>query len=484
MNRSPAVTAVFGSRPESGVIEVWYVDMPHRRALASRSRLAQRTGFGIIIALLLLSTLMAWGVQETFSNRSVRIHRQFMQQQDLLTGLRRTLWTVGLLLRDYYLDPNANAQEYESRLAALSADASGYITELDKFSSHSVQVGDLKRSLNGLISQARVSGPSHTDPAARYAFIQREIIPRRDEAGRLLREIESATHSSLTESEARLQETRSAASNLLIATLGTCLLAGIVVAFFSIRDAEFLSAEAAQRYDEVAAAKRELERLSSRLMEVQEEERTRLSRELHDEIVQNLAVLKMEIVKAQSLASDRVPGAKEVLARARGLADETVRTVRNISLLLRPSLLDDLGLGPALQWQAEEFSRRTGIACSLVEQDLRDDLPDAVKTCVYRVTQEALRNCEKHSHATSVKVRVEQHPADLCVIVEDNGCGIDRVARKPDSLGLLGMHERASALGGKVDIENRTEGGTVLRLSLPLAQAAGKSENLELGVSA
>ncbi len=457
--------------------------MANRRALASRSRLAQRTGFGIIIALLLLSTVMAWGVQETFSKRSFRIHRQFMQQQDLLTNLRKTLWTVGLLLRDYYLDPNADSGQYESKLASLSAEASKYITELDKFSAHSSEVGNLKRSLDDLISKARFSGPSQTGAAGRYAFIQREIIPRRDEAGRLLREIESATHSSLTESESRLQETRSAASNLLIATLGTCLLAGVVVAFFSIRDAEFLSAEASRRYDEVAAAKRELERLSSRLMEVQEEERTRLSRELHDEIVQNLAVLKMEIVKAQSLASDRVPGTKEVLSRARGLADETVRTVRNISLLLRPSLLDDLGLGPALQWQAEEFSRRTGIACSLVEQDLRDDLPDAVKTCVYRVTQEALRNCEKHSRATSVKVRVEQHPSDLCVVVEDNGCGISGVARKPDSLGLLGIHERASALGGQVDIGNGIEGGTVLRLTLPLAHASGKSENLELGVS-
>src|SRR4029079_3285701 len=127
------------------------------------------------------------------------------------------------------------------------------------------------------------------------------------------------------------------------------------------------------------------------------------------------------------------------------LADETVRTVRNISLLLRPSLLDDLGLGPALQWQSEEFSRPTGITCRLIEQDLRDDLPDAVKTCVYRVTQEALRNCEKHSRATEVCVTVTEARESLEVVVEDNGTGFatDR-ARRPTSLGVLGMKERAS----------------------------------------
>ena len=134
-------------------------------------------------------------------------------------------------------------------------------------------------------------------------------------------------------------------------------------------------------------AKLELERLSNRLMEIQEEERTRLSRELHDEIVQNLAVLKIDITEALARVQalrPRIPGS-QALVRAKELADRTVATVRDISLLLRPSLLDDLGLGPALQWHTDDFTRRTGVPCQYVEEGLQETLPDAVNTCVYRV---------------------------------------------------------------------------------------------------
>jgi signal transduction histidine kinase len=210
-------------------------------------------------------------------------------------------------------------------------------------------------------------------------------------------------------------------------------------------------------------------------MEVQEEERTRISRELHDEIVQNLAVLKMEIIQAQAMAV-RSGDVREPLARARKLAETTVQTVRNISLLLRPSLLDDLGLGPALQWQAEEFTRRTGVPADLDDGNVSDALPDAVKTCVYRVTQEALRNCEKHSGATSVRVVVRERNDQLEVIIEDNGRGFAAGERRPSSLGVLGMRERASAIGGSLKTSNRAEGGATVRLTIPLApvpQAAG-----------
>jgi signal transduction histidine kinase len=144
--------------------------------------------------------------------------------------------------------------------------------------------------------------------------------------------------------------------------------------------------------------------------------------------------------------------------------------VRNISLLLRPSLLDDLGLGPALQWHTEEFTRRTGVPCELVENIDEDVLPDSVRTCVYRVVQEALRNCEKHSGATSVRVTVWTRSDNLEVIVEDNGRGFNEGAtRRPANLGVLGMKERASALNGTLETTNRPGGGAVVRLSLPFS---------------
>ena len=134
--------------------------------------------------------------------------------------------------------------------------------------------------------------------------------------------------------------------------------------------------------------------------------------------------------------------ARERLQRARELAERTVQTVRNISVLLRPALLDDLGLVPALQFQLEDFLRRSGIACEFVEQDVADQLPDHVKTCVYRVVQEALHNCEKHSGAKKVRVVVRQLPDCLVAEIEDDGRGFalneQRMPSKNTGLGLLG----------------------------------------------
>jgi signal transduction histidine kinase len=154
------------------------------------------------------------------------------------------------------------------------------------------------------------------------------------------------------------------------------------------------------------------------------------------------------------------------------MAEQTVRTVRDISLLLRPSLLDDLGLGPALQWQAEDFRRRTKVPCVVEEEGLRDDLPEAVKTCVYRVTQEALHNCEKHAAATHVFVRVLQTAEFLSVEVRDDGIGFEIPQREASiatqHFGILGMRERAAGLNGTLIMETQPGEGTTINLWLPL----------------
>jgi signal transduction histidine kinase len=223
----------------------------------------------------------------------------------------------------------------------------------------------------------------------------------------------------------------------------------------------------------IQESQRDLKALSERLLEIQEEERTRLSRELHDEIVQNLAVLKIDITEAlarvQAVEVKDSPG-RQALVRAKELADRTVATVRNISLLLRPSLLDDLGLGPALQWHTDDFTRRTGVPCQYVEEGLEETLPDAVNTCVYRVVQEALRNCEKHSRARSVAVHIRQTETNLTAEVRDDGVGFADQRRSPASLGVLGMRERAAALGGELTILSAANAGTSVRLQLPLSK--------------
>jgi signal transduction histidine kinase len=437
--------------------------------MAISKRLVLRSGFSIIIGLLVISTVMAWRVQENFSSRSFDIHRRYVHEQQILTKLERALWDVGSRVRDYHLAPEPNLDKATADLKQLQQECTDLFSKLRAKSHRTDVIAAVELQFTDMWVAARTALALEGDAAARYAFIQNEIVPRRKEATRLLREIEHATTSTLAATETDFHDTRSGASYRLVVLLGVSLLAGLLVAHFSTRYAERLEQEAQDRFTEVSEAKSQLEHLSARLMEVQEEERTRLSRELHDEIVQNLAVLKMEIREAQAAVA-RGSDAREPLARARRLAETTVQEVRNISVLLRPSLLDDLGLGPALQWQAEEFTRRTGVPCAL-RGDVTDNLPDTVKTCVYRVTQEALRNCEKHSRATEVTVTLSEEHDSLEVMVEDNGTGFatDR-ARRPTSLGVLGMKERASALGGVLHTSNRPNGGAMVRLSLPLVR--------------
>jgi len=128
-------------------------------------------------------------------------------------------------------------------------------------------------------------------------------------------------------------------------------------------------------------------------------------------------------------------------------------------------MLDDLGLIPALKWQARECAKRTSMNVSVATELDSDDLPDEYKTCVYRVVQEALHNCARHSHATSVRIRVEQKPGQLTLVIQDDGQGFDVGQMK--GLGLVGIQERVTRLGGKSTVHSKPGRGTILSVKLP-----------------
>ncbi|MDE3196639.1 MAG: histidine kinase, partial [Acidobacteriota bacterium] len=141
-------------------------------------------------------------------------------------------------------------------------------------------------------------------------------------------------------------------------------------------------------------------------------------------------------------------------------------SIRDISLLLRPSMLDDLGLIPALEWQARETSRRTGIDVRVSAEDADESLPDPVRTAVYRLVQEALQNVARHSKATHARIAVARTAAGLNLTVEDDGAGFD--PSRTRGLGLLGMEERVRQLGGRLEVQSAVGKGTTVRASLPV----------------
>lgn len=212
----------------------------------------------------------------------------------------------------------------------------------------------------------------------------------------------------------------------------------------------------------------QLRLLSQRIIEVQEEERSRIARELHDQLGQELVALKIELV---SLV-ERLAGVPPLRDRARSMLDlvESLdATSHRIAVSLRPEILDELGLVRAIQWYAEDFERRSGISCP-VEAPLDEPLIGRqTATCAYRIVQEALTNVLKHSGASQARIRITASDNIVSVSVSDNGVGMD-FKRLPDapSLGLLGMRERATLAGGKISIRRNRGRGLRVVATLPM----------------
>ena len=227
--------------------------------------------------------------------------------------------------------------------------------------------------------------------------------------------------------------------------------------------------------EQMARSREQLRALSTRLQEAREEERTRIAREIHDELGQALTGLKMDI----SSLRRKMPGGNHPELSSKfdsmlGLIDSNISLVRKISSDLRPGVLDELGLAAAVDWQAQDFRKRTEIECRFHNGVGEKRFVEACSSTVFRVFQEALTNIIRHSKATMVDVMLEEHDGVLVLEVNDNGKGIsESEIESPESLGILGMKERAISVGGEFDIMGVLGKGTTLTLSVPSERPGG-----------
>lgn len=231
--------------------------------------------------------------------------------------------------------------------------------------------------------------------------------------------------------------------------------------------------ERKQAEEALRTSRERLRRLAARIEATREEERTSIAREVHDEFGQGLTGLKMDLAWLRDhLANAQTEAFAERLGAAEALAGSTLDGMRRLAARLRPSLLDDLGLTAAIEWQVKEFAGRVGCRFDL---DLTDDdigLNRERDTAVYRILQEALTNVARHAEASRVTVSLGATREAVELIVADNGKGIrDEDMESVTSMGLTGMRERAGALGGRVDIRPRPGGGT--RVLLRVARSNG-----------
>ena len=247
----------------------------------------------------------------------------------------------------------------------------------------------------------------------------------------------------------------------MLALISGFLLA-VVSAIYILR----LERQARFRYAELVNSRTELQQLSARLVDAQETERRAISRELHDEVGQALGLLLMDAGRLSNQLGPSDEKGQEIVRSIKTVAERTVQTVRSMALLLRPSMLDDLGLVPAVEWYAREMSRRGETEVEVRAENISDTLSDPLKLCVYRMVQESLNNASRHAHAKNVTVDLKQSANSISVKIEDDGSGFD--PKRTRGMGLLGMEERVKRLGGTITIESRPGTRTIIRAELPV----------------
>ena len=243
---------------------------------------------------------------------------------------------------------------------------------------------------------------------------------------------------------------------------------------FLVKDNEFnvlvVAREITQRIkatEEVRKSKEQLVELYKNLNEVREEERTSISREIHDDLGQSLAGLKIDLIGIKEDLNDKLLP-KHKIDKAISLVDATIKTVRKISSELRPQMLDELGLASAIEWQSNEFKKRTGIKCKLKLEEI-EDISENAAISLFRIFQAAMTNIMLHSKATSVSVKLETKEQMIQLRINDDGIGITHEQlNSAKSFGLIGMRERANQINGNFEIKTGVNSGTEIIVSVPV----------------
>jgi len=429
-------------------------------------------GFGGLLILMLAAGVDALLVLRKVRTSDAQVRDVYFRRSKALDEVRSGIYQTAIVMRDYLLaSDRAVAQAQVENWTVIRqntdralADCAAALdpAEAAPFRTLQAEVQVYWKLLDLITEMAAKNKRTNGS-----AYFSGELVRRRTEMLSMVDRIDQISMRELTASDAKLNTTFDGLQARLIWMLALTVGVGLLLAAFTIRRTLNLESELNKRFEEGQRAQLELKELSARLVSAQEEERRAISRELHDEVGQSLSALLMEAGNAAASVPQDSAEVRRHVESIKKLAEASVNVIRNMTLLLRPSMLDDFGLVPALEWQAREVSKRTGLRVHVAAEETAGELPDELRTCVYRVVQEALHNCARHAHARTVKVVVRQERARIVLSVEDDGHGFD--AARVRGLGLVGMEERVSHLGGAFEIESSPGGGTKLAVELPIA---------------
>jgi signal transduction histidine kinase len=419
-------------------------------------------------ALLCVSALAAWGVWRNAREAQAQIaalHARDLRTHDALAAIRSSVYLIAILTRDYLLDPDlASVRDYVNQFNAIQASAKSNFETLNQAAQDDAQRSTvilLRMQLEAYWDTTQVMLDwSPEQKQAQRTDLLRQRMHRRQEIFALTERIEQLTSQTSAEERERIAAADRGFQSSLTWIAGGALLLGLGISGFTLARMRALERQS-------QAAEAELRMLSGEIRTAQERERKSLSRELHDQVGQMLTGIRMELAAVSRLHAAPESEIASRLARAKGTVEQTLGIVRNIAMLLRPSMLDDLGLTPALNWLVKEVSRSSGMDVRAEVDPQVDALPDAHRTCLYRVVQETLTNAVRHSGARTVELQVSTIGNWVQAVIADDGKGFEVGADKRRGLGLLGMEERVRELGGTLRVTSSPGRGTAVEIRLP-----------------
>jgi len=432
-------------------------------------------GMGVTVGLWIVTGFQFTRRMAEVQRDATAINRRYMNAQELLSTVRTQLLIGSVYVRDALLDPNpASADAYRQQLqnthVAVDAALARYVPVTDtpveqaRFARLQQEVVTFRASMLDVLSSKGVRGYEEG-----RLILQRHIVPQRQVVIRASEEVQALNREGFVQQQARIAEVYRLMQRRVWQQLGLALVASLGVALLASVYAGRLEKQLRVQRARDAQNTEDLQRLSAKLITAQEEQRRSIARELHDEVGQVLTAIKVELAVAQT-AIEASGGPAGVLEDARAITEGALQTVRDLSHLLHPAMLDDLGLAAALDWYLRGFNKRHDLRAELRHQGMQERLAVETEVAAFRIVQEALTNVVKHAHATACRVDLVRQGDTLNLTIEDDGIGIDLAAvesKQRRGLGLVGIRERVAQLRGTFRIGHGATAGTKLAVALP-----------------
>ena len=438
-------------------------------------RTALAIGFCVTLGLWLYTGYAFTQRIDIVQREAADVAARYTRAQELLSTVRAQVLLSSVRVRDGLLDPRPDVLlQSREQIEASHRIVNMALADYEPVMGLAVEGNQIERLRNEVeqfhATSAAVLGDAAGKNAAQIReILNRNIVPRREAALAISEDIQAINRRAFVQQQQDLSEIHRVAELESRQRLGIALVVGLGAVLLTSLYATRLEGRLRVQMVRDARMSQELQDSAAKIITAQEEERRTIARELHDEVGQMLSALKVELDVAQR-AVNTSGASPKTLAEAQEIADGALKTVRNLTQLLHPAALDDLGLAEAIDSSLRVLARRQEIRAELHQSGLPERLPREVELAAYRIVQEAITNVGKHANATQCHVHLTHLEDRLLIEVEDDGVGFIEDTDRPiiaRGLGLISVRERVSRLGGTFNILSTPGEGTRLIVSLP-----------------